>query len=239
MADDPVRQTNALLTQKVQLLLNSKFVQDINLKLGGLIINGAEFRKVANHIANGDIKVYLEPTLLYSAEYRPEEDELAIQDGEVSEVLARSYWVHECTHAIVDMDKAQVTRQLANEAAAYLAQAIYLNNTTEVNVDKLVKDGQKKGNGPQARAWSKIIEACEKVIDLAPPPPPGEPDAIILKREDYDGLIKVIHSAPVYRKLGKNDVMGERSDGISSKSDARRAERGNATARTPGPVVGR
>jgi hypothetical protein len=91
---------------------------------GGIFVNAYQYDKVADYVASGGIKVVPGDKTL--AEYDNSSDTLHTQKGELAhgDFEGRALLLHECTHAILDIDRVKV-RRLVGEAVAYLAQFTY------------------------------------------------------------------------------------------------------------------
>ena len=75
----------------------------------------------------GDIKVEVASSgKLLSASYHPHSDTLTVPDDKLASVAAQAGVLHEGIHALVDMHKCKEVTVLNDEAAAYLAEVIYL-----------------------------------------------------------------------------------------------------------------
>src|SRR4029453_15877076 len=97
-----------------------------------LHVRGSAYRQIFELIRDEQILV-VEGTDPYEAHYDPRSDTLTTQNGNPPpDLLNRSMLIHDCTHAIKDMEHVTIMA-LGNEAAAYLAQATYilLSNPTE------------------------------------------------------------------------------------------------------------
>jgi len=134
--------------------------------VGGLHISGAELGKVACLIDKGHIKVFRDPNATDQIAYDASTDELTIRDQpDFTDPEFRSGMVHEAVHALVDMVKASKTRRLANEAAAYLAQALYLwHEIGDVRLRAAVTD-QLKSSEARIRGLAGVYKACLALID--------------------------------------------------------------------------
>lgn len=97
----------------------------MDFKVDGAHIRGEAYRKVFEHVRDEQILVVSgdDPGL---ATYRPDTDTITTQKADSPpDLFGRSVLVHECTHALIDMEYVNMTTK-GNEAAAYLAQAVYL-----------------------------------------------------------------------------------------------------------------
>ena len=116
------------LARKVVQILNEGSVSRIHFRLGGLRISGDDFGRVAWAIEKGAISVELNPYLPKEVpgSYDSRTNTIELKYRDLSDVALRGVAVHECTHALIDLVVAKATRRLASEAAAFLAESIYL-----------------------------------------------------------------------------------------------------------------
>ena len=105
--------------------LSDPFVQRIDFFVESLHVRGAAYQTISDLIKGEQILV-VEGTNPNGARYIPQTDTLETQNVKPpADLLNRSLLIHECTHAIKDMERVTITA-LSNEAAAYLAQGTYL-----------------------------------------------------------------------------------------------------------------
>ena len=105
-------------------VLRDPRLHNIRFSVGPINVNADEYDNVADYIESEAIQV-VPGDKTYSI-YVPENNTLRTRSGNPPlNNNARSNMLHECTHAISDINQAKVTR-LADEAAAYLAQMAYL-----------------------------------------------------------------------------------------------------------------
>jgi len=103
--------------------LNDPALGRISFSLGQIKVNAEEFRKVADCIYAGDITVTSGNDAL--AYYSSHLNELITQRGNPPlDYTDRAQLLHECTHAIVDINQWSVLR-LHDEVAGYLTQMTY------------------------------------------------------------------------------------------------------------------
>ena len=96
----------------------------IRFSVGPIQVNAIEYDKVSDYIEAGAIDVV--PGEAKFSKYIPQKDTLVTRNGNPPlNENARTNMLHECTHAIADINKCDVTR-LTDETAAYLAQIAYL-----------------------------------------------------------------------------------------------------------------
>src|SRR3984957_3146098 len=110
--------------EDVLQVLGDPKLHSIRFSVGTIQVNSIEYDKVSDYIDAGAIDVV--PGKATYSKYIPQKDTLVTRNGNPPlNEDARSNLLHECTHAIADINKCDVTR-LADEAAAYLAQVAYL-----------------------------------------------------------------------------------------------------------------
>src|SRR5437588_4835437 len=112
----------AITKQDVLEVLGDAKLNWLRFSVGPINVNAFEYEKVADLIASGAIKVV--PWEKNYSQYVPLSDTLMTRSGTL-DLQGRTNIVHECTHAISDINEVNVTR-LTDETAAYLAQMAYL-----------------------------------------------------------------------------------------------------------------
>lgn len=156
-------------------------IQKINFMLGGLKISPEGYGEIARLIETEDIPVV---SLMQSdndvvAHYDPQKNTLALRSSQIGAHGARSWVIHECTHALVDL-QCVMASQVEHECAAFIAQTMFLLTVAPAEVagstDKLI----------QSAAWI--------VVDRKLMQGPGQ----TLRRADYDSLAKVVRD--VYQR---------------------------------------
>jgi hypothetical protein len=116
------------LADKVAAIFEGSRVARIHFRLGRLEVSPQRLRGVGKAIKEGDIKVEIEKGSgkLLSASYHPHSDTLTVPDDKLATVATQAGVLHEGIHALVDMYKCKEVTVLNDEAAAYLAEVIYL-----------------------------------------------------------------------------------------------------------------
>lgn len=115
----PLGQTDVLVAVGDSVLGKMDFTVD------GAHIRGEAFRKIFEYVRDDQILVVTgdDPG---QASYQADTDTLTTQLADSpADLFNRSMLVHECAHALVDMEFVKMTSK-ANECAAYLTQAVYL-----------------------------------------------------------------------------------------------------------------
>ena len=112
------------LEDAVADLLRSDHVAGINFDLNGLNITGDGFGRVAALVEEGNVRVRVDPGLCSAAAYDPENNILKLPINRMNDSDIRMSVVHEATHAICDLARAQ-GYVYVEESAAYLAEFIF------------------------------------------------------------------------------------------------------------------
>ena len=105
--------------------LSDPLLQRMNFFVDSVHVRGTAYQTIFDLIKDEQILV-VEGKNPNRATYDPRTDTLETQNvNPPADLFNRSILIHECTHAIKDMEHVTIT-QLGNEAAAYTAQATYL-----------------------------------------------------------------------------------------------------------------
>ena len=152
------------LASNITKVLEDDCVRKINFHLGGLHVSGDGLGDVAGAIGRGDIKVARDSSLGPDAEYDAKKNTLTIKAPDFENPEFRSLIVHESVHALIDMGKAKDVRSLTGEAAAYLAQAIYLwHKIGDVRLRANTKQ-QLLSSDASKKELGRIYETCLNLI---------------------------------------------------------------------------
>jgi len=191
----------ALTEIDVLRTLSDPVLQKIDFFLDSMHVRGAAYQKIFDLIRDEQIlvKVGKNPD---RATYYPKTDTIETQEASSPpDLFNRSVLVHECTHAIKDMEHVTIT-SLGNEAAAYLAQAVYL----------LLSNAQ-----PQIPAGYGQVELAIKLakqfgLDTSPG------TGIRLKYDDIIELVRRLNKSSAYHQEQSRLSI---ADGISPKPSYR------------------
>ena len=113
----------SITKEDVLQVLDDPKLHSIRFSVGPIQVNSVEYDKVSDYIESGAIDVV--PGKEKKSKYIPQRDTLITRNGNPPlDENVRSNLLHECTHAISDINKYDVTR-LTDEAAAYIAQLTY------------------------------------------------------------------------------------------------------------------
>ncbi len=166
-------------------------IQRIDFHLGGLHISPQRLGSVGQAIRQGRIRVEVASTgSMLSAAYSPHHNRMTIQSEQVlSEVTGQAGIVHEGVHALVDLFRATSTTVLSDEAAAYLAEVIYLR---------------------AAHTWvrgSAAVMAIYNAADrIAQAHRMYERTGAVLRFADYEPLRQAVNAHPAYSSIGQRQL---------------------------------
>jgi hypothetical protein len=110
-------------------LLYSREAQEITVSFNAVLYNGASLRKLALLIANEKVLAFIvgntsDISAESEAEYQQDIDTLLLRHRP-TDPYSKSAVLHECIHAINDMNELDITNP-DNEKYAYIYQALYL-----------------------------------------------------------------------------------------------------------------
>jgi hypothetical protein len=120
----PIRKDDVLA------VLSDPLLNQMLFSVGAITVSGNEYANLADYIKDGDIQV--SPGTEAMAFYDAHANTIITQAGNPPLNLAdRAQLLHECTHAVVDINELPVER-LDNEVAAYLAQVTFMDISNPV-----------------------------------------------------------------------------------------------------------
>jgi outer membrane protein OmpA-like peptidoglycan-associated protein len=187
----------ALDEKDVRGVLSDPVLRRMDFWVDNIHVLGSSYTKIADLIEDEQILV-VPGTDPLNAQYDDASDTLTTQKVDPPpNLLNRATLIHECTHAVADMDFASVT-WLTNEAAARIAQATYL----------LLSNPNPPIPNNIRYFYSGAI-ALAKKFKLDTEPQAGT----VLSWNDIGPLIRQIHTEPAYHENGKTSV----TNGISKK----------------------
>jgi hypothetical protein len=191
--------------------LNDPALGRVNFSVGLIKVNAAEFRKVADCISTGDITVTSGNEAL--AFYSPHLNELTTQQGNPPlDSSDRAQLLHECTHAIVDINEWNVLR-LHDEAAGYLTQFTYLTVADNRPPLPLMPPVLPPGVGsPQQRMFWTLKKI---VLQYGLHETRGFGAAI--KPDDIALLVEAIHAHPDYAGVKADETRPGADRGVPGK----------------------
>ncbi len=136
MASSPA--APATVTAIEKLLKDTKATSLVNFTLGTIQVTPALIADVGKAVSAGKITVVVDPTISHDALYNVKLNQLQLKKNSSSfNLLDRALIVHEATHAVSDMRKLGKTPNIDDEAAGYIAQALYLYGNHPVKTDRL------------------------------------------------------------------------------------------------------
>ena len=182
------------LKQDVLEVLSDPVLGKMNFFVMDVHIESRQYLKISYLIENDAIQVE-QGEKEGKAAYSMSHDRLVTQrENPLASLEQRGLIVHECTHAIIDMDELRVTR-VTSEAAAYLAQVTYL----------LLK--KPTYTSPSGGFFADFVALAKKHnLHTSPNPPPKVP------WEDYQSLASKMKESSSYED--KNMVNKVSADGI-------------------------
>jgi len=231
------------LKDNVKKVLNDEYAAKINFHFGGLHISGDGLGDVAYAIEKGDIKVVEDPGLPKEirGRYNPITDTMAFRKAKFGDEVFDATVVHEAVHAFIDMTKATQTRRLADEAAAFLAEAIYLYRRVgdlrfkhNVNVRLQSGDRKEQESGHVYKACLELI-AGSKLMELTKERPTVQLPPLL-----YQHLLQAVKGTEAYKNIGWDEKT--HADGLEARSMERARPRGGGSIsratgfRKAGPV---
>ncbi|MCW5746527.1 MAG: hypothetical protein KIT36_10050 [Alphaproteobacteria bacterium] len=187
----------------VLAVLGDPMLRRIHFSVGPINVNSSEYDKVADYIGADAIQV--KPGRSSVAIYLPQINTLRTRRGEPPLGLdARTNLVHECTHAISDINKCNVTR-MTDEAAAYLAQIAYL-----LLLDPSITEP------PIGLPIDNMSRLCMKLIDKYRI---GRTEGLgaMISHDDVADLARLVHAIPDYANIRENEKLA--ADGVSLSDD--------------------
>ncbi|TQV72484.1 hypothetical protein [Denitrobaculum tricleocarpae] len=159
MAASPASPATVSAIEK--LLKDRSATSLVNFTLGPLQVTTALLADVGKAVAAGKIKVVIDPTISHDAIYNAKSNQLQLKRNVAAPgLLERALIVHEATHAINDMRKLGRTPNIDDEAAAYIAQALYLYRNHPVKTERM-KD---RGNPAADRLYAAAYAAAVAII---------------------------------------------------------------------------
>ena len=168
------------LKQDVLEVLSDPVLGKMNFFVEDVHIESRQYAKVQYLIENDAIEVE-HGEEEGKAAYSMSADRLVTQkESPLASLEQRGLIIHECTHAIIDMDQLRVTR-LTSEAAAYLAQVTYL----------LLK--KPTYTSPAGGFFSDFVDLAKKhKLHQSPNPPPK------VSRKEYETLASKMKESDFY-----------------------------------------
>lgn len=123
--------SEAGLRSLVSIVLSSPAISKINFKLRGYLIYQEGFSRVKSAVRSGQISVAVDDAAIGSdqAAYRFKSNTIILKSSAIKSTAisidVRASIVHECLHALFDMDRIDFVSPFEEEACAGLTSAIY------------------------------------------------------------------------------------------------------------------
>jgi hypothetical protein len=186
-------QAKATFVKKVSDVLRAPEIDKIDffLEKDFLEVSPRRLKAVGDAIEKGRIDLAIDGTgSLLSAAYSPHANKMTVGDWQVADrPVGRSGIVHESTHALVDLFECKQATTLSDEAAAYLAETIFLRATkTWVKGD--------------AKAMA-IYNAADKLVKQYGL---GQGKQVRLKWEQYAPLREAVRGHPAYSGIDTKEL---------------------------------
>ncbi|TWS98300.1 hypothetical protein [Reyranella sp. CPCC 100927] len=179
-------------------VLQDPLVKRMNFRVGRVSLSAAEYGKVVDHLQTGDITV---APARNGALYRPGPNTIELAGDSPLDVRVRRDIIHECTHALIDINAPGTTR-LEGEVAAYLAEFTYLlmwNNTRPFVGDR----SQEMANTPDSKRTLQSISQFAYTYNLHVPQ--GFGTSIDLR--DIARMVTIVQAEPLYAGIGRNEKL--------------------------------
>jgi len=143
---------------EVLAILRDRVLWDIRFSVGAITVGIEGYRDVYDYIEAGDITV-TPGTSRKTAFYDGTNNTIETQaTNRLLGIADRAQIVHECTHAIVDINRLDVLR-LNDEVAAYIAQLTYMVIS---HPTPFPSGGSTQGASPLGRLVFAVLKVIEK-----------------------------------------------------------------------------
>ena len=185
--------SHAILVENVASVFRGILIEKIDFQFHpeGLVVNPLRLRAVGEAISKGRIEVVVGSTgKMLSAAYSPHSNKMTLANEKVTgTATGRSGILHEGVHALVDLYKCTSLTDLSDEAAAYLAETIFLHT------------GNVRINGDVDAM--RIYNAAD---DIAKQYGLYKKKGVKLTRKQYEPLRQAIHVNPAYIGIGMEQM---------------------------------
>jgi len=172
----------------------------LRFSVGPINVNAEEYDNVADYIESGAISV-VPGSSTTASKYDPPSDTFYTRKTDPPlNFEVRSNILHECTHAISDINQVKVTRMM-DEAAAYLAQLAYVS---------LINPSYEKP--AIGLPMNNLVRQC---MDLVAKYRLGEHagQGVQILQSDISDLSHAVHAIPDYKIIPENEMLV--ADGVS------------------------
>jgi hypothetical protein len=202
-------------TARILSILRSPAARRIDFTLGRWHINADAFESVAKAIELGEIDVVVGAAARagVEAQYNNKSDFVRVPNsGYGATVTQQAGILHECVHAVVDMQNISGQAESANEAAAYVAMMLYTLHT----------------GSPIPPSNVPIADIADVIADYMK----DHPGAAVPSMFEAD-LRNVIALHPNYRGKGMTLLSPDNSNGLWRRDALRGRTDLNRTKRLP------
>ena len=197
------------LRDEITSIVAEPVIHRIHFSLGGLMITGAGFGRVRQAIVGNRINIV--PVASMPAEaggrYNGTRNEIGVspsltQAALASSIQMRALFAHECTHALVDLNRAARTTVLTDEAAAYVVQLMYRLGRGQ---SWLRSWSQRNQTSPTGRIFHEAVRIIDQHHLLR--------HRAFLQRSQFQALREAVQRHPVYRGTSNTELTT--ADGIA------------------------
>ena len=216
---------------EVLRVLRHPSLSKINFSVGAITVDAEGYRNVAAYVEAADIKVV------------PGTEDIAFYDGRLNTITTpavnppldtgrSAQLLHECTHAIVDIDRLDVLR-LDDEVAAYLAQLVFM---------RVAEPGPFPRPLPISPATlgplMRLMTAMQRVI-YRYKLHTSEGFGVRISELDIVGLRRVVHAHPEYQHIQWGEKGNAKHLGVPVREDDDRAVKPAKNPPPPNSQIGR
>ena len=145
------KSSNNMAREATLKALRDPICGKINFKMNGHSVSSTLLRDVAKYIENKKISVVYDPNIGGKAEYDLKTNTIHLRLTKNS-MTGNGIIVHECVHAGFDMLDKSKMRVATSEAAAYIAQCVYVRAKCKDPNQRLMSK-HKKGDKVFELAW--------------------------------------------------------------------------------------
>jgi hypothetical protein len=140
-------------------LKNKTNTSKIRFRINKIQVSPERFASASEAIRSGKIKVEIDSSLSHNGTYNTVKNVLSIKNQNIAlhSALIKAFIIHEAVHMGNDVDKIGVVRAIDEEAAGFIAQAVYLKVSSG---QSLIDRSNKKINA----MYMSANEAADYVI---------------------------------------------------------------------------
>ncbi len=199
----------------VLAVLNDPRLKNMHFSIGEITVSADEYRNVADYIKEDDIRVIpgRDPVAYYNGHLNT----LETQAGNPPLNLAdRAQVLHECTHALVDINGLDVFI-LNDEVAAYLAQLTYMMISSPTPFQSPFPPA---GAGPQARLTISLLRVV-RTYNLHT----SQGFGARISELDIVNLRRAVRALPPYARIAWAEKGNAQDAGVPIKNNQMRSMR--------------